>query len=1510
MVSLCRKKVRCMSGLIITMMLVCFGLLKAQQVYPVWVTPMPAMFSSATVYLGDFAHTEATAGRINFMLELRDPVELSRQVHFRLHVERNGTTVMMTDPGFMPPVITLQKNVPVTINGTDLAFYFDLNHLVGVSGFELNNVLTEDFYSICIEVIDLLRQEPISDKVCVSGFLNQLSPPILYMPQSDAMLSYGQYNNMMFHWQLTGISLLFQSNIRYDLQVRELTEGIDNYQDAFESHNLIFDQTDLYNFSLVYDAGMPPLVRGKKYVWRVRAFARDFSGMEIPGYFHNNGYSEIWQFELPEDNTSSGEFCNPREPKPVQNRVPLRELSVNDVVHVGHFDMTITSVDNSTGESSSGIGKVEIPFLDMEVEARFDNLAINEKKDAFAGQGNVVQTIDLLSKLKANNDGTIDFTEAGAFTNVDVENIIAASTNNSNALTTRLPFSLKKKLKDLFDVEMPYDLIVTDMWFTSLGAKFNAMMLVPDGHGGYARFGASNVDVDNAGLALKELFLFLSENTSMPGFDKQPVIVMAKGGDITPEQGSYLTFDCNGFKEFNLQGRYEFDKERAVRASNTSLAASASFTIKTTKWGEFVSAATMPDFALQGMEDWRFHVTNAVADFSPDDKNGHKELLGDIDSLDTKWKGFYIKELTVKLPQDLRFENETALVMATRNLLIDSSGANGALSGQNLLALGTGDAGGWGLSFEEMNLHIVQDSFADAEIKGKIIVAPVGDTVIYNGKIFTDRVTGLYALDLIPQGTMDLPYLKGGFTFKPGSVVSIRKEMPECVTAWKPYADLNVDLNMKMQEGDFTKLGGSGMSDKMAQVKTGLGTTQEFTFDVSGLSIDGFKINHPDLPQGRQFGYDDTSISNGEISLAGVNMNLGGFDLLEEAFEMDGSKKGLGMGFHTSLGAYGIISKFWALDNGMEASLPFSLALIEIDFPKVPKQLFNCECKSPEAGSGVQDYCKPPVAPEEITSLAVGSTIKVGHFEMEVITLSGNNGKGKIPIPFLGSEMEVDFKDLLIDDHGMMTQGTVRSAIDPMFADITEDALQKESGLLHMEKIKDTGAFMNKINTHMEAMGDEMKCPISVNGIVQKLMHEGPAGQFDFLLMGIHFGPDSATLNSLAIFKTPEGKYLKFGLAGIGLRPDGFDLEERKFFLDEEVTVPAYQNQQMRLLASAKGDPGSGSFILYDCDGFKQFDLQAIIPFSNTLLVNTNNRGSAAEAMLHIQSPVWGNFTSKAVMTPFMLPQLDGWNFEPVESGADFSINQNLESFFFSGSYTATGFDWQGLYVKKLKVTLPDELRLYNNHKIEMEAENLVIDHFGVTCSLVGNDLLPMHHPSKRAFNFSLVELQLDIRKNQFEQAYIKGDARIAPLSNSIAYEGIIYKEPISSTAPNGYYAIDIVPVENYISEFLKINFAVGKGSYITYRKRTGHYIRYAGINAHIVADIPDDRMHQMMTGMGYGYVAGCLNLLGIQHIGYHSEVGIKNMRILHPSLPPGKQIGVQGYRRTQRFFTSQSGNL
>lgn len=1497
------------------------GLLHAQQVYPVQVTSMPAMFSAATVYLGDFAHIEATAGRLNFMIQLKDPVEQSRQVHFRLHVERRGTTVMMTDPSILPPLLTLMKDQPIMINGTDLAFYFDLNHLVGTSGFELSNVLPEDYYSICIEVIDYLRQIPISDKICVSGFLNQLSPPLLYMPQPGASLSPGQMNSLMFHWQLTGISLLFQSNIRYDFQLRELVPGLDNFQDAFDSHTLIFDQPDNYSYSLIYGASMPPLVKGKTYIWRVRAYARDYNGMEIPGYFRNNGFSEVWRFTVPADENPIEESCNPRTPKPVQNRVPLRQLSVSDVIQVGHFAMTITRWEQTTGEGFSGEGVISIPFLDIDVDATFDNLTVNERKEAFTGQVKVKQADVLRSKLQGNADGTIDFASEIPFTDADAGEVMAILERNSSSPLVSLPYSLKDPLKLLFNAEMPYELIVSDMWFAPGGAKFNAIMLVPDGLGGYARFGASNIDMDHAGLDFKDLHLFLAENARMPGYDDIPVQILANGSDATLDKGSFAAYTCEGFETFNLQGRYVFAEDRLVRASNASLPADATFKINTPVWGEFMAEATIPDFAIKGMDGWRFHVVTAVADFTTEESKAHEDLIGDDYDKDKIWKGFYIKDLTLTLPQELRFESERALRMATKNLTIDSTGANGSLKGHRLLDLETGLAGGWGLSFEEMQVNIVRDTFLEAAIKGKIIAAPLGDTITYDGNIFIDQGTKQYAIDMIPLGSIVLPYLNGGFDFKNGSLVSIRQDASFCASAWTPYADLNVDFNMTMQEADFAKMGGPDMSGIMAQVKAGLAAPNEFTFAVTNMNIDGFKINHPGLPAGKQFGFDDTSLSDGSITMAGVHMSLGGFDLLEEELDLDGIKKGLGMGYHLSYGSYGVISKFWALDNGADASMPFSLALIELDFPKVIKVPFQCICKTPEAGSGLPDYCQPPVSPEGSSALEVGSIVKIGHFSMEVVTLSGKTGKGKIPVPFLGYEMMVDFKDLQLDPHGMMTAGVVQSEIGSLFADFEQMALQEQTGQLNVKGINDPAAFLKLVKMHMEEMGEELKCPVSMKGLVHNLIPTLPIGDFEFLLMGIHFGADSARLNGLVIFETLEGDYLKFGIAGIVLRPDGFNLNGLNLFLDEEVSITADYNTKMKFLVSKERDPESGSFIRYDCDGFKEFALRAIYPFKNNLLVQSSNSLFATEALLTMATPTWGNFMASVHIPSFSIPDLEGWTFEVLEASADFSTERNLEEIVFPSKYQTTGVDWQGIYVKSLKVTLPEDLILGNSDVIEMVTESLIIDQQGVTGHLIGSDLISSADTNVRGGLVSLKELELNLQRNHFVSAYINGDALFAPWITPMLYEGVIYKEQVSKEAPNSFYAIDIVPLADYSSDVLKINYTDGEGSGITFRKRpvldeNGQPVLVDSLPvytyeqdeyyyAQVALDIPSKAVSRMLRGVGLSTMSGAAHLLGLENVGYRNNLIIKNIHIHHGDLRAALNYEVERYKLATRLYSS-----
>jgi hypothetical protein len=61
---------------------------------------------------------------------------------------------------------------------------------------------------------------------------------------------------------------------------------------------------------------------------------------------------------------------------------------------------------------------------------------------------------------------------------------------------------------------------------------------------------------------------------------------------------------------------------------------------------------------------------------------------------------------------------------------------------------------------------------------------------------------------------------------------------------------------------------------------------------------------------------------------------------------------------------------------------------------------------------------------------------------------------------------------------------------------------------------------------------------------------------FDFMLMGIRFDKEKANVSSMITFKLPgDGPYLKFGLAGLRIRPDGVNLDGVEIYLAEDIKI-------------------------------------------------------------------------------------------------------------------------------------------------------------------------------------------------------------------------------------------------------------------------------------------------------------------------------------------------------------------
>ncbi len=1471
------------------------------QIYPVWVSAMPPTISSGTVYLGDFAHIEATGGRINFMVELRDPVEQTRQVHFRLHVIRNGTTVMMTDPSFVPMPLTLQKGFPIMINGADLAIYFDLNHLVGVSGYSIGNVLPEDYYSICIEVIDLVRQEVISERICASGFLKQLSPPLLYFPQKSVPLSMGQSVNLMFNWQLTGLSLLYNSNISYIFELRELAEGLENVQEYFENNTLIY-QTEIQNNSLIYGVGLPVLVKDKKYIWRVRALARGDNGQELVGYFHNNGISEIWDFTLPKDLGRDQDFCHATPPKLAKNQTPISQVFVDDVIHVGHFDLIISDVQNASGDAVKGSGSILIPFLDIEVEVNFDNLKVNEKRDVFGGQINAIRQDNWLLNIKAKQDGSLSFSDIGPISDVDVQSVTALSRKINTDSPNQLPLSLREPLLDLFNVEMPYDLIINEMWFTPQGARFNAMMMVPNGHGGFAKFGVAEVGIDDSGFDIANLNLYLAEHASMPAFEGDSVHIVAIPGETDPKKGSFIAFDCSGFKEFNLQGKYRFDKSMLVRASNVSVPASASLHIQSTTWGNSIGEVSMQDFAIPGLDDWRFEVVNGFVDFSAIENLTNLQLPSGYTITDNLWRGFYIKELKVQLPQELRFGNNNALEMMTSNLVIDHEGVSFSGKGYNLMPLGVGNAGGWGISFEELQLNIAKNAFKDAEIKGQIISVPIQDTLDFSGKIFREESAGDYALDLIPLEDIDIPFLHARIEPDMESLVSIRKEPPFCVAEWKPYANINGALHVTMSEESFAQFGGVGINQKIEQIKDSLNADNEFVFDLQGVAIKGFKINHPKLPENRFFGIDRVSLSSGGVSLANVKLSVEGVDLLEGTFELDGDQSGLGLGFHVALDSFGVRPKFWALNESEKGAGPYKLAKIEIDVPKVPKKAFQCACVPALIGSHTPDYCQPPIPVRQGAVLQVDQVVQVGHFEMEITSLNGNNGSGKIAMPFLGGQLDVDFSNVSLDGNGMVVNGIVQSSFASSFEGLKEEALTNAPGLFEMKSISNDNAFLSDLKLHMKKLGDQFQCPVSISSKVHELVPIDLDGSFEFILMGINFSAKEAKVNCMVIFKTPHGETLKFGLAGLTLRPDGFDLDGLNIFLAEEAMISGYDGKQIKLLKSQPGDPGSGSYLSFDCDGFNTFNLKGIYTFDKKTIYAAANVANPVEAHLDIVSKYWDDFYAVVHMPPFAIPGLEGWRFEVVEATADFSATSNLMTMVFPGSYGLTNPGWQGFFLNRVSITMPDDLKFGRKENLTFETENLLIDHYGVSGSVVSYDVVSLPAKRKDQWAISIREMELEFLRNRFVEAKMQGLIQGSSFEGKIAYQGRLFVEPVTEETPNGFYGVDLSPTSFVFSGNSMVNITAQAGSLVALRKRAKlgldgrqvfvnkapvyEYRSFTNANTSAVIELPADVFKPSLLKYRFGGSSFLLDATGFTKWHTVPDNGIKEIRIIYHDNP------------------------
>ncbi|MCG8476871.1 MAG: hypothetical protein MI784_15505, partial [Cytophagales bacterium] len=193
---------------------------------------------------------------------------------------------------------------------------------------------------------------------------------------------------------------------------------------------------------------------------------------------------------------------------------------------------------------------------------------------------------------------------------------------------------------------------------------------------------------------------------------------------------TYLTWDCNGFKEMSLDLDLVFSRslvipEDANGNPDRSRQLTANLKTKIESWDDFVLSVNLPAFRLAKSPDMRFALRQAVLDMS-DTKSaaGVKLPVGYLstyygDMGEELWKGVYIKEILVTLPRAFK-KSGKPIELGANNFILDEKGVSGEFFARDVMDLDKGKLGKWRYSIEDIAVNLECSQFTEFCINGEL----------------------------------------------------------------------------------------------------------------------------------------------------------------------------------------------------------------------------------------------------------------------------------------------------------------------------------------------------------------------------------------------------------------------------------------------------------------------------------------------------------------------------------------------------------------------------------------------------------------------------------------------------------------------------------------------------------------------------------------------------------------------------------------------------------------------
>lgn len=279
---------------VITFLFAVLYLQQFGQIYPSSVTT--TLYQPYTIFLDEYANP--INPKIKATIVFTDFTEPNWDVYLKLKISGPNFTIE-SKPGIKPPqAVNVIPGVPFNISGADLDWYFNNDNLnfSGITRAQLeanNNRLPEGFYTFCFEVLDYETNRKISLPSCGAAYLALNDPPIVIAPTCGNAIENLNQQNILFQWQIANTNgNLNVSSLNYQIDIYEVNNSYSNPQNAIINNQAlpIWQSQPISQNSFLYGPAEPPLEKGKRYVFTVKAIEQGKSQIK------NNGYSQACWF--------------------------------------------------------------------------------------------------------------------------------------------------------------------------------------------------------------------------------------------------------------------------------------------------------------------------------------------------------------------------------------------------------------------------------------------------------------------------------------------------------------------------------------------------------------------------------------------------------------------------------------------------------------------------------------------------------------------------------------------------------------------------------------------------------------------------------------------------------------------------------------------------------------------------------------------------------------------------------------------------------------------------------------------------------------------------------------------------------------------------------------------------------------------------------------------------------------------------------------------------------------